>query len=72
MRLLPKQAADILHEIQKSLYKPKPREDSFFSSVEKAIENDWRLSEKQSKWLQDIYVKSTGGGSYQSSEHIGR
>lgn len=30
-----------------------------------------RITEKQAKWLQDVYAKCTGGGMYEDRERIG-
>jgi len=50
----------LLAEIRKLNYKPNNWEHSFLNGISQRVE----LTEAQSKKLQDIYAKASGGGIY--------
>ena len=57
-----------MEEIKALGYQPNYWEEKFLDSIE---QNDWDLSFKQSKCLEKIYAKASGGGDIQESEDFG-
>lgn len=66
--MIPKHALQLIEAINtKKLSKA---ESGFISSVSIQAKQDRRLTDKQSKYLQDLYTKSVGGGQYANREYI--
>lgn len=68
--MIPKHALELIQSIRSINEKLNPRDTGFIASVSIQAKQDRRLTDKQSKYLQDIYAKVTGGGQYQSREYI--
>ena len=66
--MIPKHAKQLLDEIEKLDYKPKKSEKSLIISIKRAILWKKQLTYGQKKWLEDIYKKAAGGGTYQQIE----
>ena len=69
-RLLPKEVEVLLTEIKKLKYKPKPKEARFLKAMEWNVAKYQRPSHRQSKWLEGIYQKASGGGNYESRNYV--
>lgn len=55
----------LLREIKQAIaegdYSPVSDDESnFISKMEQAAKNDWTLSDKQDKWLEDIWKRAKG------------
>lgn len=46
------------------------REVGFIASVSIQAKQGRRLTDKQAKYLQDLYARASGGGQYQSKEYV--
>ena len=68
--MIPKQAQQILDEIAKTDFKPRGKDAALIRSVKDKIKADSLISYGQAKWLQDIYIRAVGGGTYQTRQII--
>lgn len=68
--MIPSQAQALLDEIKKTGKKFPINESGFLASITVQVKANRLLTEKQAKFLQDIYSKAVGGSSYQPREYI--
>ena len=68
--MIPKHAQELLDEIYRLGYTPRGKEVGFIRSVKSYIERDGQITPDMDKWLNDIYVRASGGGRYQNKERI--
>ncbi len=68
--MIPKHALELIQAIKDTGKKLLPKDNGFLASVSIQAKQDRRLTDKQAQYLQDIYAKVTGGGTYQERQYI--
>lgn len=68
--MIPKHALELHRAIKATGKKLSTKDSGFLSSISIQAKQDRKLTDSQTKYLQDIYAKVTGGGMYQDKEHI--
>ena len=69
--MIPKHCLQLVEAIEATGKRLLPKDQSFLTSVTGQAKTGRRLTEKQAKYLQDIYAKTHGGGDYVTRERIG-
>lgn len=68
--MIPRDALALINEINKFKNKLSKTETGFIASVSIQARSNRLLTQKQSKFLESLYAKATGGGVYQDKQYI--
>lgn len=69
--MIPKHTLELIDAIKCTNKKLSKTDQGLVSTCSIFAGQGRKISDKQSKWLQDIYAKCTGGGPYEGKERIG-
>lgn len=67
--MIPKNTMILVESIRMTGKKLSREENGFLATVHLMAKANRLISDKQAKWLQDIYSKVTDGGNYQLREY---
>lgn len=68
--MIPLHATQLIEAIRLTGKKLTPKENGFLATVHVVSKSNRLISDRQAKWLQDIYAKVNGGGQYENKDFI--